>query len=35
MILSVIFLAYLPNTPAEAKWLTAEEREWLVESTAR
>ena len=30
VILSAIFLAYLPNTPAEAKWLTAEEREWLV-----
>jgi ACS family tartrate transporter-like MFS transporter len=30
VILSVIFLAYLPNTPAEAKWLTTEEREWLV-----
>jgi ACS family tartrate transporter-like MFS transporter len=29
VILSVIFLAYLPNTPAEAKWLTAEERDWL------
>jgi len=31
VILSVIFLAYLPNTPAEAKWLSAEERDWLVE----
>src|SRR5580700_4079366 len=30
VILSVIFLAYLPNTPAEAKWLTSEERDWLV-----
>src|ERR1700722_4003142 len=30
VILSVIFLAYLPNTPAEAKWLTAEERDWLT-----
>ncbi|HXP78645.1 MAG TPA: MFS transporter [Verrucomicrobiae bacterium] len=29
VILSVIFLAYLPNTPGEAKWLTAEERDWL------
>ena len=29
VILSVIFLAYLPNTPAEAKWLTGEERDWL------
>jgi len=31
VILSVIFLAYLPNTPAEAKWLSAEERDWLVD----
>jgi ACS family tartrate transporter-like MFS transporter len=31
VILSVIFLAYLPNTPSEAKWLTAEERDWLVD----
>jgi ACS family tartrate transporter-like MFS transporter len=31
VILSVIFLFYLPNTPAEASWLTAEERDWLVE----
>ena len=31
VILSVIFLAYLPNTPAEAKWLTAGERDWLIE----
>ena len=31
VILSVAFLVYLPNTPAEAKWLTAEERDWLVE----
>ncbi len=29
VILSVIFLAYLPNTPAEARWLTGEERDWL------
>jgi MFS transporter, ACS family, tartrate transporter len=31
VILSVIFLAYLPNTPAEATWLTAEERDWLLD----
>ena len=31
VILSVVFLAYLPNTPAEAKWLTAEERDWLID----
>jgi ACS family tartrate transporter-like MFS transporter len=29
VILSVIFLVFLPNTPAEAKWLTSEERDWL------
>ena len=31
VILSVVFLAYLPNTPAEASWLTPEERDWLVD----
>ena len=31
VILSVIFLFYLPNAPSEASWLTAEERDWLVE----
>jgi MFS transporter, ACS family, tartrate transporter len=31
VILSVIFLAYLPNTPGEARWLTAEERDWLID----
>ena len=30
VILSVAFLVFLPNTPAEAKWLTAEERDWLL-----
>ncbi len=30
VILSAVFLFYLPNTPADAKWLTPEEREWLV-----
>ena len=30
VLLSVVFLLYLPNTPADAKWLTAEERAWLV-----
>ncbi len=30
VILSVIFLAYLPNTPADAKWLAPEERDWLL-----
>jgi ACS family tartrate transporter-like MFS transporter len=31
VILSAIFLAYLPNTPGEAKWLTSAERDWLIE----
>jgi ACS family tartrate transporter-like MFS transporter len=31
VILSVAFLFYLPNTPAEANWLTTEERDWLVD----
>jgi len=31
VILSVIFLFYLPNTPAEASWLSSAERDWLVE----
>ena len=31
VILSVIFFFFLPNTPAEAKWLTAAERDWLVD----
>ncbi len=30
VLLSVVFLAYLPNTPADAKWLTTEERDWLM-----
>ncbi len=30
VILSVVFLLFLPNTPAEAKWLRAEERDWLL-----
>jgi ACS family tartrate transporter-like MFS transporter len=31
VILSIIFLFYLPNAPAEASWLTVAERDWLVE----
>ena len=30
VLLSVIFLFYLPDTPAQAKWLTEEEREWIA-----
>jgi ACS family tartrate transporter-like MFS transporter len=29
VILSAIFFFFLPNTPAEASWLTAPERDWL------
>ncbi|HEV2273344.1 MAG TPA: MFS transporter [Acidobacteriaceae bacterium] len=37
LILSVIFFLYLPDTPADATWLTPEERIWLQTelSTAR
>jgi MFS transporter, ACS family, tartrate transporter len=30
VILSLVFLIYLPDTPAEASWLSAEERAWLL-----
>jgi MFS transporter, ACS family, tartrate transporter len=30
ILLSAIFFFFLPNTPADAKWLTAEERDWLI-----
>jgi MFS transporter, ACS family, tartrate transporter len=29
VILSIVFLLYLPNTPADARWLNPEERSWL------
>lgn len=29
ILLSVIFLLYLPNNPAEARWLTDDERAWI------
>jgi len=35
VVLSVIFFFFLPNTPAEAKWLTAGERDWLVDQLRR
>ena len=31
VVLSGVFLLFLPNTPADANWLTAEERDWLIE----
>jgi ACS family tartrate transporter-like MFS transporter len=31
VILSVAFFFFLPNTPADAKWLTAAERDWLLD----
>jgi MFS transporter, ACS family, tartrate transporter len=30
VILSLVFVIYLPDTPAEARWLSAEERAWLL-----
>jgi ACS family tartrate transporter-like MFS transporter len=30
--LSLLYLAYLPDHPGEAKWLTTEQRSWLVQS---
>jgi ACS family tartrate transporter-like MFS transporter len=30
VLLSIVFLVYLPVGPAQAKWLTEEEREWIV-----
>jgi ACS family tartrate transporter-like MFS transporter len=29
VLLSILFLTYLPDKPAEAKWLTEEERNWI------
>lgn len=31
VLLSVIFFFFLPDTPADAKWLSAAERDWLVD----
>jgi ACS family tartrate transporter-like MFS transporter len=31
VVLSVIFFFFLPNTPADARWLTAEEQGWLLD----
>ena len=30
VLLSVVFLVYLPVGPAQAKWLTEDEREWII-----
>ncbi len=30
ILLSIVFLIYLPAGPAQAKWLTEEEREWII-----
>jgi MFS transporter, ACS family, tartrate transporter len=30
VVLSVVFLVYLPAGPAQAKWLTEDEREWII-----
>jgi ACS family tartrate transporter-like MFS transporter len=34
LMLSALFYVYLPDTPAEAGWFTAAEREWLVRRLA-
>jgi ACS family tartrate transporter-like MFS transporter len=31
-VLGVLYLVYLPDHPGEAKWLTTEERNWLIHS---
>jgi ACS family tartrate transporter-like MFS transporter len=31
IVLSVLFLTQLPDTPADAKWLTAKERAWILD----
>jgi ACS family tartrate transporter-like MFS transporter len=30
VLLSIVFWIYLPSSPAEAKWLTEEERQWIL-----
>ena len=30
VVLSIVFLVYLPAGPAHAKWLTEDEREWII-----
>ncbi len=35
LLLSVAVLTYLTDTPAQAKWLAPEQRDWLVERQAR
>ena len=31
VLLSLVFLLYLPDSPAKAKWLTKDEREWITQ----
>jgi MFS transporter, ACS family, tartrate transporter len=35
VLLSLVFLIYLPDTPTEANWLSAEERAWLLNQPKR
>ena len=35
ILLAFVVLAYLPNNPADARWLTDEEKQWLVQRLAR
>jgi ACS family tartrate transporter-like MFS transporter len=35
VVLSVVFLIYLPAGPAEARWLTEDERDWILHHASR
>jgi MFS transporter, ACS family, tartrate transporter len=35
VVLSVVFLLYLPTGPAEAKWLTEDERQWILHHVSK
>ena len=35
VLLSVVFLVYLPVGPAQAKWLTEDEREWIIQHLSK
>ena len=35
VLLSIVFWLYLPAAPAEAKWLTADERQWILHHVNR
>jgi ACS family tartrate transporter-like MFS transporter len=35
VLLSIVFLVYLPVGPAQAKWLTEDEREWIIHNLSK